>query len=64
MNALPEHRRVLYGRTHCRIYDPSEYDPIQFVPRGGSVLERVAGYALAIAVAVGLGWWLAMWATS
>lgn len=45
MNALPEHRRVMYGRTHCRAYDPSDY-------------------ALAITIAVGLGWWLAMWATA
>lgn len=63
MNALPEHRRALFGRTFSRPWAPGEFDPIAHYRRP-SPAERVAGVLLATVIGI-LGaaalvnWWSA-----
>lgn len=64
VNNLPAHRRVINGRTWSRAWAPTDFDPWVYVPRKLPLLEIALGYGLAIATAVGLGWWLVEWWTS
>jgi hypothetical protein len=59
MTALPEHRRVLYGRTHTQPWAPGDYDPITVYPRTGSRMATVAYAAVCLAACVLIGWLLA-----
>ena len=37
MNALPQHRQIIHGRTHSRSWSAAEMDPIE----GPTRLERM-----------------------
>ena len=52
MNQLPAHRRLIYGRTHGRTWEPADADPITFYPQTG--VSRVAGYLLAVFIGASL----------
>lgn len=73
MNALPEHRRCITGRTQSRTYYPADYDPIQkyypanydqiqgFKPRSSATSERIYGVLLATVIGVCLAAWAVHW---
>lgn len=64
MSALPEHRRIINGRTHSRTYYPADYDPIQgFKPRRSASTERIYGVLLVTVMSVCLAAWLVHWWT-
>lgn len=48
MSGLPEHRRIVHGRTHSRAWRASDYNPIEH--HGASISERVADALLATAL--------------
>ena len=52
MNNLPEHRRLLAGRTHCTAWNPGDSDPVQFYPQTG--VSRVAGFLMAVFIGASL----------
>jgi len=52
MNTLPEHRRLLAGRTHCTAWNPADADPVQFYPQ--TRVSRLAGVLLAIGIGASL----------
>ena len=52
MNNLPEHRRLIYGRTHGRTWEPSDSDPVTCYPQTG--VSRLAGFLLAIGIGASL----------
>lgn len=62
MNALPDARRAIHGRTHSRSWSAGDMDPIER-PRGVSVTERALDVLLAVFLgvvgAVGLVHWFA-----
>lgn len=41
MSALPEHRRIVHGRTHSRSWNPCDADPIQGYRGGGGTGWRL-----------------------
>jgi hypothetical protein len=51
MNTLPEHRRIVVGRTHGRAWRPEDADPMQYFP-AITRAERVAGAALAVFIGI------------
>jgi hypothetical protein len=51
MNALPEHRRIVAGRTHGRAWRPEDADPMQFYP-AATKAERIAGVVLAVVLGI------------
>lgn len=42
MNALPDHRRAIHGRTHSRTWRHADYDPVQHYMGRDSAAERIA----------------------
>lgn len=48
---LPEHRRMLTGRTHGRAWRPEDCDPIQRF-HTVSRSERIAGVVLAVVIGI------------
>ena len=56
MNALPEHRRALAGRTWSQSWSAASMDPISHYSRPISRAHKMAGYALALAIAAGIVW--------
>lgn len=50
MNALPEYRRAIHGRTHGRTYRHADYDPIERYAVDDS--SRIALAAIAIVSAI------------
>ncbi len=64
MTKLPDHRRILHGRTWGRSWSPEDYDPIQVYRSPTSAAEKAAGYVIAVVIGV-LGaaalanWWAA-----
>jgi hypothetical protein len=55
MNALPEHRKALSGRTSSRTWYPEDFDPIEAYRGGGGLAWRIAQYAFVVALFGGLG---------
>lgn len=60
MSALPEHRRIVHGRTHSRSWNQCDSDPIERFR--SPVTERVYGVLLAAVMGVFLAaalvhWW-------
>lgn len=51
MNALPESRRAIHGRTHSRAWNAGDMDPIERPP-AVSTIERVADVLLACVLGV------------
>ena len=52
MNRLPEHRRIVYGRTHCTAWNPGDSDPITFYAQ--TRVSRVAGFVMAVFIGASL----------
>ena len=52
MNNLPQHRQILWGRTHGKTWEPTDSDPVQFYPQTG--VSRIAGFLLAIGIGASL----------
>lgn len=48
---IPEHRKMIHGRTYGRTWRPTDYDPIQRWPRARNWI----GTLLTLAVFAGLG---------
>lgn len=62
MNALPEHRRVLHGRTYPQRWSAADMDPIERpVRRAVPVTDEALGAMLAIAIGVLLAMALVHW---
>ncbi len=57
MNTLPEHRRVINGRTFSTPWDPTGFEPLR-VYRSG---HQWAGRALAIGIGIALAIVLVHW---
>lgn len=51
MNRLPEHRRVLHGRTFAESWDPAAYDPIR-VYRSGEWSSRLIAVFIGVSLAL------------
>ena len=58
MNHLPDHRRVIHGRTHREVWDPCGWDPIRAYPDHGHWLSRLLAIGIGIALAVVLVAWI------
>lgn len=58
MNRIPEHRKVLHGRTHRETWDPSGWDPIRAYPAHGHFASRLLAVAIGIALALVLVHWI------
>ena len=56
MNRLPEHRRIVMGRTHSSTWDAASHDPIQFYRRTEwRATLFMAALALVVFIGVALG---------
>jgi hypothetical protein len=55
MNALPEHRKAIQGRTYGRTYYHTDFDPIDAYRGGGGLAWRIAQYVFVLALFGGLG---------
>ena len=62
MNRLPEHRRLLAGRTHCTAWNPADSDPVTFYPQGR--ISNIAGFLMAVVIGVLLALLLVHWMAS
>ena len=49
MNNLPQHRQILWGRTHGKTWEPTDSDPILFFPAVDR-FDRIAGVLLAVGI--------------
>lgn len=61
MNALPDHRRAIHGRTHDRAWHPTDFDPITRYRARDRAVDRALLAALGITcVLLALMWkgWL------
>ena len=52
MNNLPEHRRILWGRTHGKAWYPADMDPVRFYPNNH---DKLAEWLLAAGIGAALG---------
>ena len=64
MTTLPEHRRIVYGRTYGRAWSPADMDPIRRYTRPTSPAERAAGVLLGVVLGIVgavmlVSWWSA-----
>lgn len=50
MSALPDHRRILHGRTYSRSWNPCDFNPIE--RHLSPVTERIYGVLLATLMGV------------
>ena len=57
MNSLPDHRRIIHGRTFSAPYDPAGFDPLRRYRNG----HQWAGRLLAVVIGVGLALTLVRW---
>ena len=56
---LPEHRRIVCGRTYSHPWDATAMDPIRFYPRESSRYVTVAYAVVCLAASVLIGWLIA-----
>ena len=59
MNALPDSRRAIHGRTHSRAWHAGDMDPIERFRV--SKVERIADVLLAVLIGIFLALALAHW---
>lgn len=59
MTTLPEHRRVLYGRTHAQPWNPADMDPVTVYPRASSRMATVAYAVVCLGASALIGWLIA-----
>lgn len=52
MNALPEHRRAVYGRTFNQRFRHADFDPIERPKRGLTVTDAAGAVVVAVLLAV------------
>lgn len=52
MNALPEHRRAVYGRTYRQRWRHADWDPIERPRKGLTVSDAVGAVVVAVLAAV------------
>ena len=52
MNNLPEHRRILWGRTHGKAWEPADMDPVRFYANNH---DRLLDWLLAAGIGAALG---------
>ena len=60
MTTLPQHRRIVHGRTWGRSWSPADYDPITVYRRPGRA-ERIYSVVLAFALGIFGALLLAHW---
>ncbi len=61
MNALPDYRRAIAGRTWSQSWSAASMDPISHYSRPISRAHKLAGYALALAISAGIVWTVLGW---
>lgn len=59
MTTLPEHRRILEGRTYASPWSPSDMDPISCYPRASSRMATVAYAVVCLCASALIGWLIA-----
>lgn len=52
MNALPEHRRAIHGRTYHQRWRAADWDPIERPRRGLTATDAVGAVVVAVLAAV------------
>lgn len=58
MNTLPEHRRVISGRTYSQPWSASSFDPITVYPSTHAWTSRLLGVAIGIGLALVIVSWI------